>query len=90
VKYRAVVELDGTATGIEVPDDVVSKLDSGQRPRVVITIGPHSYRTTVAAMGGRYLVPLADEHREASGVRAGDYITVDIELDDEPRSERSR
>jgi hypothetical protein len=41
-------------------------------------------------MGGRYLVPLADEHREASGVRAGDYITVDIELDDEPRSERSR
>ncbi len=85
MKFRAVIELNGTtATGIEVPDDVVTQLDSGQRPKVVITVGSHSYRTTIARMGERYLIPLATEHRDAAGVTAGDYVTVDIELDTAP------
>jgi hypothetical protein len=86
MKFRATVELGGkTATGIEVPDDVVAVLGSGSRPPVTVTVGGHSYRTTVARMGGRFLVPLSAENRTAAGVAAGDQVDVDIEPDTAPR-----
>ena len=46
-----------------------------------MTVGGHSYRTTVARMGGRFLVPLSAENRTAAGVAAGDQVEVDIVLD---------
>jgi hypothetical protein len=86
MRFRATVELGGkTATGIEVPEDVVAALGSGNRPPVTVTVGGHSYRTTVARMGGRFLVPLSAENRTAAGVAAGDQVEVDIELDSGPR-----
>ena len=86
MKFRATVELGGkTATGIEVPADVVAALASGNRPPVTVTIGGHTYRTTVARMGGRFLIGLSAENRTAAGVAAGDQVDVDIELDAEPR-----
>ena len=82
MRFRATVELGGkTATGIEVPEDVVAALGSGNRPPVTVTVGGHSYRTTVARMGGRFLVPLSAENRTAAGVAAGDQVEVDIVLD---------
>jgi len=36
-------------------------------------------------MGGRFLVPLSAENREAAGVSAGEGITVEIEPDTAPR-----
>jgi hypothetical protein len=84
--FRATVVLGGkTATGIQVPDDVVEELGSGKRPPVVVTIGDYSYRTTVAPMGGSYWLPLAAEHREAAGVQAEQEVDVSIELDTAPR-----
>ena len=80
------VELGGkTATGLEVPTEVVEALGAGKRPAVSVTIGGHTYRSTVAVMGGRYLLPLSAEHREAAGVAAGDQVDVDVELDTAPR-----
>ncbi|SNR46952.1 YdeI/OmpD-associated family protein [Blastococcus mobilis] len=84
--FRATVVLGGkTATGIQVPDDVVTALGSSKRPSVVVTVGGHTYRTTVAPMGGSYWVPLAAEHREAAGVQADQQVDVSIELDTAPR-----
>jgi hypothetical protein len=84
--FRTAVELHGkTATGLVVPDEVVEQLDGGKRPKVAVTIGKHTYRTTVAAMGGQYLIPLAAENRAAAGVSAGDVVDVAIALDDAPR-----
>jgi len=86
VKFRATVELGGkTATGIEVSEDVVAALGSGNRPPVTVTIGGHTYRTTVARMGGRFLIGLSAENRTAAGVAAGDEVDVSIEPDAEPR-----
>jgi len=90
MRFRATVELGGkTATGIEVPEDVVAALGSGSRPVVTVTIGGHTYRTTVARMGGRFLIPLSAENRTsagvAAGVAAGDQVDVDIALDSRPR-----
>ena len=86
MRFRATVELGGkTATGIEVPEDVVAALGSGNRPPVTVTIGGHTYRTTVARMGGRFLIPLSAENRTGAGVAAGDQVDVDIALDSGPR-----
>ena len=85
--FRATVILGGkAATGIQVPDEVVEALGPGKRPPVVVTLGGHTYRTTVAPMGGTFFVPLAAEHREAAGVRAEQEIDVRIELDSAPRT----
>ena len=84
--FRTTVELGGkTATGLQVPDDVVEALGAGRRPPVTVTVGGYSYRTTVAPMGGAFWVPLAAEHREAAGVAAGQKVDVRIELDTAPR-----
>jgi hypothetical protein len=86
VRFRGTVELGGkTATGIAVPDDVVEALQGGRRPAVRVTLGSHSYRTTVARMGERFLVPLSADNRAAAGVVAGDEVDVVIELDTAPR-----
>ncbi len=86
MRFQALVELGGkTATGLAVPDDIVAALGTSKRPTVRVTVGAHTYRTTVASMGGRFLVPLNADNRAAAGVSAGDEVDVDIEPDDEPR-----
>jgi hypothetical protein len=86
VEFRTTVELGGkTATGLQVPDEVVEALGAGKRPPVTVTVGGHSYRTTVAPMGGAFWVPLAAENREAAGVAAGQEVDVAVELDTAPR-----
>ena len=77
-----------TATGLQVPDDVVAALGGGKRPPVLVTVGGYTYRTTVAPMGGTYWVPLSAEHRQAAGVRAHEEVDVGIELDAAPREVR--
>jgi hypothetical protein len=59
----------------------LAALGAGKRPAVRVTVGPHTYRTTVAPMGRRYFVPLSADNREAAGVSAGQRVDVDIELD---------
>jgi hypothetical protein len=86
VEFRTTVELGGkTATGLQVPDEVVEALGAGKRPPVAVTVGGYTYRTTVAPMGGAFWVPLAAEHRQAAGVVAGDEVDVRVELDSAPR-----
>lgn len=86
MKFRTTVELGGkTATGMAVPDDIVAGLDAGKRPAVQVTVGGHTYRTTVASMGGRFLIPLSAENRDAAGVAASEEVEVAIELDTAPR-----
>jgi len=84
--FRATLLLKGkTATGISVPEDVVEALGSGKRPRVTVTIGSYAYRSTVAPMGGEFLVPVSAEVRAAAGVEAGEELDVTLELDTAPR-----
>lgn len=86
MKFRTVVELGGkTATGFEVPADVVAALGDTKRPPVTVTVNGHTYRSTVAPMGGRFLVPLNAENRTAAGVAAGEEVDVQIEADTAPR-----
>ncbi len=86
MQFRAVLETEGkTATGINVPDEVVEALGAGKRPRVTVTINGHSYRSSVAVLGGRYMLGVSAENRAAAGVQGGDTVDVDLELDTAPR-----
>ena len=86
MRFTTTIELGGkTATGMRVPAEIVTALGRGQRPPVLVTIGGHTYRSTIAAYRGSYFLPLAAEHREAAGVAAGDTVEVELELDDQPR-----
>ena len=86
MRFRTTVELGGkTATGFEVPEQVVAGLGGGKRPAVTVTVGGHSYRSTVAVMGGRFLLPLSADNRAAAGLAAGDEVEVELEPDTAPR-----
>jgi len=74
-----------TATGIRVPPEVVASLGSSKRPAVRATINGYTYRSTVAPLGGEFMLPVSAEIRERAGVAAGDEVDVDLELDTEPR-----
>src|SRR5215218_1588319 len=86
MRFHTRVELGGkTATGLQIPADVLAAVGSGKRPAVRVTVGGHTYRTTVASRGGRFLVPLSAENRAAAGVAAGDEVEVEIQADSAPR-----
>ncbi|HKG57906.1 MAG TPA: YdeI/OmpD-associated family protein [Candidatus Limnocylindrales bacterium] len=86
MKFRTtILQSDGTATGIRIPDEVVEALGKGKRPPIRVTINGYSYRNTVAVMGGTYMVGVSAEHRAGAGVKGGDTVDVDIELDTAPR-----
>ncbi len=86
MRFHSTIQLDGkTATGVPVPDDVIAALGGGNRPRVRVTLGGYSYRTSVARMRGEFKFPVSAEVRERSGLAAGDEVLVQIELDTSPR-----
>ena len=74
------------ATGIVVPPDAIERLGAGKRPPVVVTIGGYTYRSTVAVMGGLYMIPFSQEHRARSGLEPGADVEVTLELDQQPRT----
>jgi hypothetical protein len=86
MRFRAVIQLGGkTATGIRVPPEVVESLGPSKRPAVRVTINSYTYRSSVASLGGEFMLPVSSEVRQAAGVSAGDEVEVEIELDSEPR-----
>jgi hypothetical protein len=85
-RFQAEILLGGkTATGIRVPPEVVSSLGSGKKPAVRVTINGFTYRSTVATMGGEFMLPVSAEIRSGAGVAAGDQVDVEVELDTAPR-----
>jgi hypothetical protein len=86
MKFHAVVELNGkTATGIPVPEQIVTGLGGGKRPKVQVTVNGFSYRSSVGSVGGRAMLPVSAQIRDGAGITAGDEVEVDLELDTAPR-----
>jgi hypothetical protein len=86
IRFRTTILTAGkTATGIQIPDELIEQLGAGKQPPVRITINGYTYRSTVAVMGGRFMVGVNAENREKAKVAGGDTVNVDIALDTEPR-----
>ena len=84
VSFKSTLSSSGNNTGIEVPADLIEKLGAGKRPAVVVNVNGYEYRSTVAVMGGKYLVSVSAAVRKETGLEGGDPIRVKLTIADEP------
>ena len=47
------------ATGIPVPADAVAAMGAGKKPKVTVSLNGYTYRSTVAAYGDVFMLPLS-------------------------------
>lgn len=86
MKFRTTIVQSGkTATGIEVPPEVVEALGAGKKPAVHVTLGSYTYRSTLATMGGKFMLPVSADVRSKAGVEGGQEVDVTLALDTGPR-----
>ncbi len=85
VTFETTLAASGNNTGIEVPPELVERLGAGRRPPVTVDLGGYAYRSTVAVLGGRYMVGVSAAVRQATGLAAGDPVRVTLTLADAPR-----
>ena len=84
--HTTIRQSEGMATGIEIPDEVIEGLGAGKKPPVKMVVNGYSYRSTVATIDGKFMVGFSADHRAASGLKGGDEVDVEIEVDAEPRT----
>ncbi len=86
MRFHAIILRAGkTATGVEVPTEVVESLGPSKRPPVRVTINGYTYRSSVASMSGKFMLGISAEVRAAARVEGGDEVDIDLELDTDPR-----
>jgi antitoxin component of MazEF toxin-antitoxin module len=86
MKFTTTILLDGNNTGIEVPEHVMASLGTAKRMPVVVSVGGHTYRSTVTPYKGRLMISLSAANRQEAGVSGGDEVEVDVQLDTAPRT----
>jgi hypothetical protein len=84
-RFVATLEQHGSGTVVVVPYDLKEAFGSG-RPPVRATVNGYTFRTTLFTMGGRALLGLNREVREAATVEPGQEVSVELERDNEPRT----
>jgi hypothetical protein len=86
IQFRAQLQPRGPAAAIVLDDAQVAVVGEGaKRFPVVATVNGYRWRTSVARMGGEFLLGLNREVRQGAGVQASDEVDVTIELDVAPR-----
>lgn len=83
--FRTVLFQAGNNVGIDVPEEIVLGFGAGRRVPVLVTVGTHTYPSTITVMGGRYLIPVSAENRRAAGVAGGEEHEVHLEHDTSAR-----
>jgi hypothetical protein len=84
--HTRILKTGKNTAGIQVPEDVLTSLGAGKRPLVVVSVKKYTYRSAVAVMGGKYMIALSADNRQAAGVQGGEEADVTIRLDIEPRT----
>ncbi|HVV83034.1 MAG TPA: YdeI/OmpD-associated family protein, partial [Kofleriaceae bacterium] len=82
--FEATIVRDGSMCFIPVPFDPAPVFGKVRAP-VKVTVGGHTYRSTIASMGNGPCLPLRRSNREAAGLEGGETTTVTLELDTEAR-----
>jgi hypothetical protein len=84
--HTTILRTGKNTAAIQVPEEIIEKLGSSKRPLVRVTIKEYTYRSAVAVMGGKFMLGVSAENRQAAGVQGGEEVDVTIELDLEPRT----
>jgi hypothetical protein len=86
IRFRAQLQRRGPAAAVVLDEAQAAAVGEGARRfPVVATVNGYTWRTSVARMGGEFLVGLNREARGGAGVQVGDEAEVTIELDQAPR-----
>ena len=89
VKFSAVLEPDPTGTGtfVTVPRELNERLRLKGRPKIQAVIAGHPYRGSLMPMGdGTFCLGVLKAIQQSAGVKRGDTVTVELELDTAPRT----
>jgi bifunctional DNA-binding transcriptional regulator/antitoxin component of YhaV-PrlF toxin-antitoxin module len=80
--YETIVIGFGNHASIKIPDKNLAEIGGNKRAPLRITINGYMYQSTATGVGGKCMVVFPMRDRQAAGVKAGDRITVTLELDD--------
>lgn len=83
--HTTILQSKKTATGIKISEEIVEQLGAGKKPPVKVTINGYTYRSSIAFMGGVFMLGVSAAVRENAGVKGGDEVEVELELDTQPR-----
>lgn len=87
MEYSGTFEtIGGNNAAFVIPDDFVSALKAGGRPKVAVTLKGKVFRTSIAKMGGRYLLGFNKARREEADLAVGERYTLEIVADTEERT----
>ena len=71
---------DMDATGITLPFDV-EEIFGAKRVPVKVRINGAEHRSTIIRMGGKYVLGVPKVFRQATGIKAGEKISVELQKD---------
>lgn len=83
--FRATIAVEGSMCAIPLPFDPKAVFGKVRAP-ITVTVNKHTWRSTVAAMGGPACIPFRASHRDAAGVSDGDTVIVRVEHDTAART----
>ena len=79
--YETDVLGEGNHASILVPQWVLDELNTNKRAPLKVTINGHTYQSTAVGVGGECRVVFPSANRAAAQAKAGDRVTVTLELD---------
>jgi hypothetical protein len=86
IQFKAQLQARGPAAAVVLDDDQVAAVGEGaKRFPVTATVNGYTWQTSVARMGGEFLLGLSRAVRESAGVQAGDEVEVILALETTPR-----
>ena len=86
IQFNTQLQPRGPAAAVVLDEGQVAVVGEGaKRFPVVATVNGYTWRTSVARMGGEFLVGLSKKMRKNAGVEAGDDVEMRLELDTAPR-----
>lgn len=83
--FKTTLVRDGSMCFIPVPFDPKPVFGKVRAP-VVVTLGKHSFRSTIASMGNGPCLPLRKSNREAAGLEGDETLQVTLTLDEAERT----
>ncbi len=83
--FKTTLVRDGSMCFIPVPFDPRPVFGKVRAP-VVVTLGKHSFRSTIASMGNGPCLPLRKSNREAAGLEGNETLQVTLTLDEAERT----
>jgi hypothetical protein len=86
VTYETEVIGEGNHASLLIPDWVLKELNTNKRAPLKVTINGHTYQSTAVGVAGKCRVVFPSTNRLAANSKAGDIVTVTLELDAGTRS----